>query len=117
MGMGPVPAINNLLKRNNLDLKKDIGMLEINEAFSGQTLGCLKELDIYLGSDYYNNNFNLHGGAVALGHPLGMTGARIITTALYEFKENPNLRYAVVSACIGGGQGIALLLENGNYKK
>ena len=53
MGMGPVPAINNLLKRNNLDLKKDIGMLEINEAFSGQTLGCLKELDIYLGSDYY----------------------------------------------------------------
>ena len=117
MGMGPVPAINNILKRNNLDLKKDIGMLEINEAFSGQTLGCLKELDIYLGSDYYKNNFNLHGGAVALGHPLGMTGARIITTALYEFKENPNLRYAVVSACIGGGQGIALLLENGNYKK
>lgn len=117
MGMGPVPAINNLLKRNNLDLKKDIGMLEINEAFSGQTLGCLKELDIYLESDYYKNNFNLHGGAVALGHPLGMTGARIITTALYEFKENPNLRYAVVSACIGGGQGIALLLENGDYKK
>lgn len=117
MGMGPVPAINNLLKRNNLDLKKDIGMLEINEAFSGQTLGCLKELDIYLESDYYKNNFNLHGGAVALGHPLGMTGARIITTALYEFKENPNLRYAVVSACIGGGQGIALLLENGNFKK
>ncbi len=117
MGMGPVPAINNLLKRNNLDLKKDIGMLEINEAFSGQTLGCLKELDIYLESDYYKNNFNLHGGAVALGHPLGMTGARIITTALYEFKENPNLRYAVVSACIGGGQGIALLLENSNYKK
>lgn len=117
MGMGPVPAINNLLKRNDLDLKKDIGMLEINEAFSGQTLGCLKELDIYLESDYYKNNFNLHGGAVALGHPLGMTGARIITTALYEFKENPNLRYAVVSACIGGGQGIALLLENSNYKK
>lgn len=117
MGMGPVPAINNLLKRNNLDLKQDIGMLEINEAFSGQTLGCLKELEIYLDSDYYKNNFNIHGGAVALGHPLGMTGARIITTALYEFKENPNLRYAVVSACIGGGQGIALLLENGNYKK
>ena len=54
---------------------------------------------------------------MALGHPLGMTGARIITTALYEFKENHNLKYAVVSACIGGGQGIALLLENGYYKK
>jgi acetyl-CoA C-acetyltransferase len=117
MGMGPVPAINNLLKRNELDLKKDIGMLEINEAFAGQTLGCLKELDIYLGSKYYEENFNIHGGAVALGHPLGMTGARIITTALYEFKENHNLKYAVVSACIGGGQGIALLLENGYYKK
>lgn len=117
MGMGPVPAINQLLARQGLDLKKDIGMLEINEAFSGQTLGCLKELDIYLGSEYYKKHFNLHGGAVALGHPLGMTGARIITTALYEFEENPSLRYALVSACIGGGQGIALLLENGCFQK
>lgn len=117
MGMGPVPAILHILQRQNLDLQKDIGMLEINEAFAGQTLGCLKELGLYLGSDYYKNNFNIHGGAVALGHPLGMSGARIITTALYEFMENKGLRYALVSACIGGGQGIALLLENCAYQK
>lgn len=117
MGIGPVPAINNLLERNGLDLKKDIDILEINEAFAGQTLGCLKELDIYLDTDFYKNNFNPHGGAVALGHPLGMTGARIITSVLYEFKNRPEVKYAVVSACIGGGQGIALLLENTKEKK
>lgn len=117
MGLGPVYAINDLLERQGLDLQKDIDVLEINEAFAAQTIGCLIELGIEEDSDFYKNNFNPHGGAVALGHPLGMSGARIITSLLYEFKNRPEIRYAIASACIGGGQGIALLLENGNYKK
>ncbi|MCK1233752.1 thiolase family protein [Streptococcus uberis] len=116
MGLGPVAAIQEVLRRNELDLEKDIDVLEINEAFAGQTLGCLHELNISTDSDFYKNNFNPHGGAVALGHPLGMSGARIITSLLYEFKNRPEIRYAIASACIGGGQGIALLLENGYYK-
>lgn len=115
MGLGPVAAIQEVLRRNNLDLEKDIDVLEINEAFAGQTLGCLHELNVSTDSDFYKNNFNPHGGAVALGHPLGMSGARIITSLLYEFKNRPEIRYAIASACIGGGQGIALLLENGYY--
>lgn len=116
MGLGPVPAIKQLLERQGLDLQKDIDVLEINEAFAGQILGCLHELEISTDSEFYQNNFNPHGGAVALGHPLGMSGARIITSILYEFKNRPDIRYAIASACIGGGQGIALLLENGHYK-
>lgn len=115
MGLGPVAAIQEVLHRNDLDLEKDIDVLEINEAFAGQTLGCLHELNVSTDSDFYKNNFNPHGGAVALGHPLGMSGARIITSLLYEFKNRPEIRYAIASACIGGGQGIALLLENGYY--
>ena len=115
MGLGPVFVINDLLERQGMDLVKDIDVLEINEAFAGQTIGCLIELGIDMDTDFYQNKFNPHGGAVALGHPLGMSGARIITSLLYEFKNNPDKRYAIASACIGGGQGIALLLENGYY--
>lgn len=115
MGLGPVQAINTVLAKNNLKLD-DLDVLEINEAFAGQTLGCLRELKIDTDSDFYKNKFNPHGGAVALGHPLGMSGARIITSILYEFKNHPEKHYAIASACIGGGQGIALLLENGYYK-
>jgi acetyl-CoA C-acetyltransferase len=110
MGLGPVPAIQKVLKQNNLSLE-DIDLLEINEAFAGQTLGCLKELGNYPGTLLYDR-FNVNGGAVALGHPLGMSGARIVTSLCYEFKHRKNARYAIASACIGGGQGIALLLEN-----
>lgn len=116
MGMGPVKAIQKICKDNELDLLNDVDILEINEAFSAQVLACLKELGIALDSDYYKNNFNINGGAIALGHPLGMSGARLITTALYEFKNNPSKKYAIISACIGGGQGIAMLLKNGYYK-
>lgn len=117
MGLGPVYAINQLLERQELNLQEDIDILEINEAFSAQTIGCLIELGIEEDSDFYKNKFNPHGGAVALGHPLGMSGARIITSLLYEFKNRPDIRYGIASACIGGGQGIALLLENGYYNK
>lgn len=117
MGLGPVNAILKVCKDNDLDLMKDIDVLEINEAFAGQTVGCLMQLGIDMDGDFYKNKFNPHGGAVALGHPLGMSGARIITSLLYEFKNRPEIRYAIASACIGGGQGIALLLENGYYKE
>lgn len=116
MGLGPVKAIQNLLKDNNLDLKKDIDILEINEAFAAQVLGCMHELDIDLDSDYYRNSVNINGGAISLGHPLGMSGSRLIGSVLYEFKNNPAKKYAIVSACIGGGQGVALLLKNGYQK-
>lgn len=114
MGLAPVKAIKELLKNNNLDLEKDIDFLEINEAFAGQTLACLKELGIDMNTEFYKNKFNVNGGAIAIGHPLGMSGTRLVVTALYEFKNRPYARYSIVSACIGGGQGIALLLENGN---
>ncbi|MDK6729030.1 thiolase family protein [Aerococcus urinae] len=116
MGLGPVQAIKDILARQEIDLKEDIDILEINEAFAAQTIGCLIELGIEEDTDFYKNHFNPHGGAVALGHPLGMSGARIITSLLYEFKNHPEYRYAIASACIGGGQGIALLLENGYYQ-
>lgn len=112
MGLGPVYAINKVLAQNNLTLE-DIDILEINEAFAAQILGCMKELGIEPGSKLYNR-LNPNGGAVALGHPLGMSGARIITSLCYEFKNHPEKKYAIASACIGGGQGIALLLENGS---
>ena len=116
MGLGPVQAIQSVLNKTNLSLE-DLDVLEINEAFAGQVLGCLRELGISTDSKYYHERFNPNGGAIAIGHPLGMTGARIITSVLYEFKKYPNKRYAVASACIGGGQGIAVLLENPHYKK
>ena len=114
MGLGPVSAIQTVLAENNLTLA-DIDILEINEAFAGQTLGCLKELGNYPGTELYDR-LNPYGGAVALGHPLGMSGARILTSLCYQFKNNPSKKYAIGSACIGGGMGIAMLLENGCYQ-
>jgi len=108
MGMGPVGAINKVLKKAELKLE-DIGLLEINEAFAGQVLGCLKELGNYIGTPLYKN-LNVNGGAVALGHPLGMSGARLVGTICHEFKYS-DAKYGIASACIGGGQGIALLLR------
>lgn len=113
MGMGPVGAIKGLLAKRGLKLN-DIDILEINEAFSGQVLGCLRELDIPMDSEMYRR-LNPNGGAVALGHPLGMTGARILTSICYEFTNHPDKRFAIGSACIGGGQGIAILLENPSF--
>lgn len=115
MGMGPVPAINEVLKRNQLRLE-DIDLLEINEAFAAQTLGCLIELGNTPDTELYNR-LNVNGGAVALGHPLGMSGTRIVVSLCYEFLNNSQARYGIASACIGGGQGIALLLENPRYVK
>lgn len=114
MGLGPVESIKEILKRQEMTLE-DIDILEINEAFAAQTIACLKELGNEPGTDLYHR-LNPNGGAIALGHPLGCSGARIITTICYEFKNRPDLRYAIASACIGGGMGIAMLFENGYYQ-
>lgn len=109
MGLGPAYAIPKLLKRNGLELDQ-MDVIEINEAFAAQMLGCMKMLDIYLDSPIYQDRINPNGSGISLGHPLGLTGLRITGTAVYELIERQG-RYAVSSACIGGGQGIALLME------
>jgi len=104
MGIGPVPAIKAVLARAGLRLS-DIDRFEINEAFGAQVMACAREL----GLD--EAKLNVNGGAIAIGHPLGATGVRLAITLARELKR-AKLRYGIASACIGGGQGIALLIEN-----
>jgi acetyl-CoA C-acetyltransferase len=104
MGIGPVPAIKALLERAGLKLS-DIDRFEINEAFGAQVMACARELGID------ETKLNVNGGAIAIGHPLGATGVRLALTLARELKR-AQLRYGIASACIGGGQGIALLIEN-----
>jgi acetyl-CoA C-acetyltransferase len=104
MGIGPAPAIREVLKKSGLALEK-IDLFEINEAFSAQYLAVEKEL----GLD--QKKVNVNGGAIALGHPLGATGTRLVLTLLHTLKRQGK-RYGIASACIGGGQGIALLIES-----
>ncbi len=103
MGIGPVPAIRKLLEQQGLALS-DIGLFEINEAFAAQYLAVEKDL----GLD--RSRVNVNGGAIGLGHPLGATGTRLLYTLSLEMKKR-GVRYGIASACIGGGQGIAVLLE------
>jgi acetyl-CoA C-acetyltransferase len=104
MGIGPVPAIRAVLERAGLKLE-DIDRFEINEAFGAQVMACARELGVD------EAKLNVNGGAIAIGHPLGATGVRLALTLARELKR-ARLRYGVASACIGGGQGIALLIEN-----
>jgi acetyl-CoA C-acetyltransferase/acetyl-CoA acyltransferase 2 len=103
MGIGPSPAIKNLLDRNSMDLSK-IDLVEINEAFAGQTLSCVKDLELD------TKKLNIWGGAVALGHPLGASGTRITLTLARQLQVTKG-EFGIASACIGGGQGIAVLLK------
>ena len=103
MGMGPAPAIRKALDRAGLKLA-DLDLIEINEAFAPQYLACEKEL----GLD--REKVNVNGGAIALGHPLGASGARLLLTLLLELRRRGK-KYGVASACIGGGQGIAMIIE------
>ncbi|MFJ4542719.1 3-oxoadipyl-CoA thiolase [Pseudomonas sp. NPDC088885] len=105
MGIGPVPATRKVLELANLSLA-DMDVIELNEAFAAQGLAVLRELG--LGDD--DPRVNPNGGAIALGHPLGMSGARLVTTALQELEERGG-RYALCTMCIGVGQGIALVIE------
>ena len=104
MGYGPVPAIRACLAKTKVNLG-DVGRIEINEAFAAQYVACEKEL----GLD--RDRCNVNGGAISLGHPLGATGTRLALTLMYELRRSGE-RYGLASACIGGGQGIALLIEN-----
>jgi acetyl-CoA C-acetyltransferase len=105
MGLGPVPASRKALERAGLALK-DIDVIEINEAFASQVLGCLKLLEL----DYEDTRVNPNGGAIAVGHPLGASGTRLALTAIRQLHRSGG-RHALVSMCIGVGQGIALVLE------
>jgi acetyl-CoA C-acetyltransferase len=104
MGIGPVAAIHALLDATKLKLS-DIDRLEINEAFAAQVLACVREL----GLD--ESRLNVNGGAIAIGHPLAATGIRLTLTLARELKRK-GLRYGIGTACVGGGQGIAILIEN-----
>ncbi|MFQ5583738.1 MAG: thiolase family protein [Calditrichia bacterium] len=106
MGIGPVPAIKILLEMTGLSLS-DIGLIEINEAFAAQYIACEKELELD------RDKVNVNGGAIAIGHPLGATGTRLALTISREMQIR-GVKYGIASACIGGGQGTALLLENLN---
>ncbi len=105
MGMGPWPACEKALERAKLR-KEEIDLWELNEAFAAQSLGVLRELRIP------KNRVNVHGGAIALGHPIGASGARVLVTLLHAMQDR-DARLGVASLCIGGGQGIALVVERG----
>ncbi|EFA05913.1 3-ketoacyl-CoA thiolase, mitochondrial [Tribolium castaneum] len=103
MGIGPAPAIRNVLKASGKTLD-DIDLIEINEAFAAQTLACAKDLKLDI------NKLNVDGGAIALGHPLGASGARITAHLVHELRRR-KAKFGIGSACIGGGQGIAIMIE------
>jgi acetyl-CoA acyltransferase len=102
-GIGPVPAVRKLLARLSIGLE-EIDLVELNEAFAAQVLACLRELPID------RARLNVNGGAIALGHPLGCSGARLTTTLLYEMRRR-GARYGLVTMCVGGGMGAAALFE------
>jgi acetyl-CoA acyltransferase len=102
-GIGPVPAVKKALRQAGLTLEQ-IDLVELNEAFAAQVLACLKELPID------PERLNVNGGAIALGHPLGCTGAKLTATLLYELKRR-DARYGLVTMCVGGGMGAAGIFE------
>jgi acetyl-CoA acetyltransferase family protein len=104
MGIGPVPATKAALKKAGMSLN-DIDLIEVNEAFAGQILSVAKELDIDM------DKLNVNGGAIALGHPLAASGTRLVLTVLHELRRRQK-RYGLATACIGGGQGIAMIVES-----
>jgi acetyl-CoA acyltransferase len=103
MGVGPRYAIPKLMQLSGVELK-DVGLFEINEAFASQALYCIRELGLDM------DKINIHGGAIALGHPLGCTGAKLCATLLSNMQQR-NVKYGVESMCIGGGMGAAALFE------
>jgi acetyl-CoA acyltransferase len=106
MGIGPVPATKKALDRAGITLD-DVGLIELNEAFAAQSLACLYEW----GMDSGDERLNPNGGAIALGHPLGASGARILTTLVHEMGRREDVRYGLATMCIGVGQGIAMVVE------
>ncbi len=109
MGIGPVPATKKALSRAGVSLD-DVGLVELNEAFAAQVLACLREW----GLDAEDERLNPNGGSIALGHPLGASGARILTTLVHEMRRRPEVEFGLATMCIGVGQGIAMVVERGN---
>jgi acetyl-CoA acetyltransferase family protein len=105
MGMGPVPATQIALRKASLKMS-DIGLIELNEAFASQSLAVIREMQLDPAI------VNVNGGAIALGHPLGCSGARIMTTLVHEMQRR-DVRYGLAAMCIGVGQGIAVVVEKG----
>ncbi|MFO8102154.1 MAG: acetyl-CoA C-acetyltransferase [Dehalococcoidia bacterium] len=103
MGLGPIPATRKALNKAGLTIK-DMGLLEINEAFASQAIACMRELDIT------NRETNLNGSGISIGHPIGASGARMVVTAMYNMQAN-DLKYGLTTMCIGGGQGMAMILK------
>ena len=99
-----MPATRKLLARNNLSIDA-IDLIELNEAFASQSLACIRELGID------SARCNVNGGAIAIGHPLGATGARILATLVHELHRRPGTRYGLATLCVGVGQGVATLVE------
>jgi acetyl-CoA acetyltransferase family protein len=104
MGIGPIPATRKALKRAGITID-EIDLVELNEAFAVQSLVCIKELNLDI------DKVNVNGGAIALGHPLGCTGARIVTTLLHEMKRRETVKYGLATMCVGVGQGAAMIFE------
>ncbi len=104
MGYGPIPATKKVLQRAGLQMK-DIGLVELNEAFAVQSLAVIEDLDVD------PEIVNVNGGAIAIGHPLGCSGARLVTTLVHEMKNRGNVRYGLATLCVGVGQGEATIIE------
>ena len=104
MGLGPVPAVRKVLEKTGLRLS-DMDLIELNEAFAAQSLGVLRQLEPN------RSRLNVNGGAIALGHPVGASGARILVTLMYELAKRGG-KYGLATLCVGGGQGIAVIVEN-----
>jgi acetyl-CoA acetyltransferase family protein len=104
MGLGPVPATRRALERAELRVE-DLDLIELNEAFASQSIACIRELGLDM------ERVNVNGGAIALGHPLGMSGGRLMTTLVHELKRRGD-RYGLATMCIGVGQGIATIVEH-----
>lgn len=111
MGLGPVPAIKHALSRANMSLK-EIELLELNEAFAAQAIGVMHGLcdDHGVTMDWFDDKTNVNGGAIALGHPLGASGGRVLTSLLYEMQKKQST-YGLASLCIGGGMGTAIIIK------
>lgn len=106
MGLGPICATKKLLKKNDINIE-EIDLFELNEAFATQSIAVVRDLKID------EEKVNVNGGAIALGHPIGASGTRILVTLIHELKKQ-NKNYGLCSLCIGGGQGISLLIKNNN---
>jgi acetyl-CoA C-acetyltransferase len=105
MGVGPIPAVRKLLDRTGVAVE-DVDLVELNEAFASQSLAVVRELGID------EERVNVNGGAIAIGHPLGMSGARLVVTLLHELGRRDG-RYGIATMCVGVGQGQAALFERG----